>query len=117
MKTPNFYAVIIGSEILNGRRQDKHFIFVRDALLQRGHLLFATFIIKDDTQLIHSIFTLIKNDPNAVMLCFGGIGSTPDDLTRQIAAQVFSDGDVVPHESFVSDIVERFGDKRLSASY
>jgi len=56
MKTPHFYAVIIGSEILNGRREDKHFTFIRDALLRRGHLLFSTFIIKDDIELIHSIF-------------------------------------------------------------
>lgn len=110
MITPNFYAVIIGSEILNGRREDKHFTFVRNALLERGHLLFATFIIKDDTQLIHNIFTLIKNDPNGVLLSFGGIGSTPDDLTRQIAANVFTDGVLVTHDKFLADILERFGD-------
>ncbi len=110
MKTPHFYAVIIGSEILNGRREDKHFVFIRDALLRRGHLLFSTFIIKDDSELIHSIFRLIKNDPNGVLFSFGGIGSTPDDLTRQIASDVFDDGILVPHVKFVSDIVERFGD-------
>jgi molybdopterin-biosynthesis enzyme MoeA-like protein len=110
MKTPHFYAVIIGSEILNGRREDKHFTFIRDALLRRGHLLFSTFIIKDDIELIHSIFTLIKNDPKGVLFSFGGIGSTPDDLTRQIASDVFDDGILAPHVKFASDIVERFGD-------
>ena len=54
MKTPNFYCVIIGSEILNGRRIDKHFLYLRNALMQRGHTLFASFIIKDDHDLIHS---------------------------------------------------------------
>jgi len=111
MKTPHFYAVIIGSEILNGRRIDKHFDFVRDALLARGHVLFSTFIIKDDIELIHSIYTLIKKDPNSVMFSFGGIGSTPDDLTRQIASDVFSDGILVSHTSFYTDILERFGDQ------
>jgi molybdopterin-biosynthesis enzyme MoeA-like protein len=111
MKTPHFYAVIIGSEILNGRRIDKHFDFVRDALLHRGHVLFSTFIIKDDRELIHSIYTLIKKDPNGVMFSFGGIGSTPDDLTRQIASDVFSDGILVSQTSFYTDILERFGDQ------
>ncbi len=111
MKTPHFYAVIIGTEILNGRRIDKHFDFVRDALLHRGHVLFSTFIIKDDSALIHSIYTLIKNDPNGVLFSFGGIGSTPDDLTRQIASDVFSDGILVSHASFYADILERFGDQ------
>ena len=109
MKTYHFYAVIIGSEILNGRREDKHFAFIRDALIARGHTLFSTFIIKDDIELIRSIFTLIKNDPDGVMFSFGGIGSTPDDLTRAIAAEVFSDGILVSHEQFSRDIIERFG--------
>lgn len=110
MKTPHFYAVIIGSEILNGRREDKHFLYLRDVLLQRGHVLFSSFIIKDDPVLIRNIFELIKNDPDAVMFSFGGIGSTPDDLTRQIASDVFRDGELVSHEQFHSDIIERFGD-------
>ncbi|MBD3798318.1 molybdopterin-binding protein [Sulfuricurvum sp.] len=110
MKTPHFYAVIIGSEILNARREDKHFLFIRDALLRRGHTLFSSFIIKDDPTLIYNTFTMIKNDPDAVMFSFGGIGSTPDDLTRQMAANVFSDGQLIPHEQFTTDIIERFAD-------
>lgn len=110
MKTPHFYAVIIGSEILNGRREDKHFIYLRDALLQRGYTLFSSFIIKDDPLLIRNTFEMIRNDPDAVMFSFGGIGSTPDDLTRQIASDVFSDGVLVSHQQFHSDIIERFGD-------
>lgn len=110
MKTPHFYAVIIGSEILNNRRQDKHFPFIRDALAQRGHNLFASFIIKDDAQLIASTYSMIKNDPNAVMFSFGGIGSTPDDLTREIASKIFSDGMLIPHDQFRCDIIDRFGE-------
>lgn len=110
MKTPHFYAVIIGSEILNGRREDKHFLYIRDALLRRGYTLFSSFTIKDNPLLIHNTFAMIKNDSDAVMFSFGGIGSTPDDLTRQSAADVFSDGILVPHEQFTRDITERFGD-------
>lgn len=110
MKIPHFYAVIIGSEILNNRRTDKHFAFIRDALMHRGHTLFASFIIKDDPVLISSTYTMIKNDPDAIMFSFGGIGSTPDDLTRQIAANVFSDGELMAHQQFHKDICDRFGD-------
>jgi molybdopterin-biosynthesis enzyme MoeA-like protein len=110
MKTPHFYAVIIGTEILNGRRDDKHFLYLRDALLRRGHTLFSSIIIKDDPTLIANTFTMVKNDPNAVMFSFGGIGSTPDDLTRQLASAVFGDEILYPHEQFTHDIIERFGD-------
>lgn len=111
MKTTHFYAIIIGSEILNGRRNDKHFNFIRDALIARGHTLFASLTIKDDPVLIRNTFTMVKNDPAAVMFSFGGIGSTPDDLTRQISAEVFGDGVLYPHRKFRADIVERFGDE------
>jgi molybdopterin-biosynthesis enzyme MoeA-like protein len=116
MKTPHFYAVIIGSEILNGRRDDKHFLYLRDSLMQRGHTLFASFIIKDDHHLIHSTYSMIQQDPKAVMFSFGGIGSTPDDLTRQIASEVFSDGNLVSHEQFYADIPERLADKAFPNS-
>jgi len=107
----NFYAVIIGTEILNGRRVDKHFAFLQAELQKYGHELFASFVIKDDKELMRRTYRMIKEDPNAVMFSFGGIGSTPDDLTREIAAEVFRDAKVVTHEQFKHDIVEKFGDE------
>jgi molybdopterin-biosynthesis enzyme MoeA-like protein len=107
----NFYALIIGTEILNARRQDKHFEFVRDELAKYGHELFASFIIKDDKELITKAFRMIQSDKDAVMFSFGGIGSTPDDLTREISAEVFSNANTTPHKQFLQDIIERFGEK------
>jgi molybdopterin-biosynthesis enzyme MoeA-like protein len=108
---PHFYAVIIGTEILNGRRQDKHFTFVKEALLARGHTLFASLVIKDDARLIEQIFTLVAHDPLAVLFSFGGIGSTPDDLTRQIAADIFTGLRLERHPEFEQAIIERFGEE------
>lgn len=107
----NFYACIIGSEILNGRRADKHFDFLKNELQKYGHELFASFIIKDDMDLIKNIYTLIKSDKESVMFSFGGIGATPDDLTREIAADVFTSKPLQRHKKFEDDIVERFGDE------
>jgi molybdopterin-biosynthesis enzyme MoeA-like protein len=107
----NFYALIIGTEILNGRRQDKHFEFVKSELAKYGHELFASFIIKDDKKLIAKTFEMIKADKNAVLFSFGGIGSTPDDLTREISAKVFENKYVTPHKKFLEDIIERFQEK------
>jgi molybdopterin-biosynthesis enzyme MoeA-like protein len=107
----HFYALIIGTEILNGRREDKHFAFVRKELEKYGHELYASFIVKDDRTLMKNIYNLIKQDPQAVLFSFGGIGSTPDDLTREIAAEVFSASSLVRHKKFEQDIIERFGDQ------
>ncbi|QOP45648.1 competence/damage-inducible protein A [Sulfurimonas paralvinellae] len=103
-----FYLVIIGTEILNGRREDKHFKFVQEELAKYGHELFASFTIKDDNELITRTYKMIQQDKEAVMFSFGGIGSTPDDLTRQIAADVFTNAPIVTHEKFKQDIIERF---------
>jgi molybdopterin-biosynthesis enzyme MoeA-like protein len=105
----NFYVVIIGTEILNARRQDKHFAFVQKELSRYGHEIFASFILKDDKKLIARTYKMIKEDPEAVMFSFGGIGSTPDDLTREIASEVFRSSKPVVHHKFLQDILERFG--------
>ena len=106
-----FYQVIIGSEILNRRRQDKHFAFLADELLKRGEKLHASFIIEDDPELIAKTFELVKSDPESVMFSFGGIGSTPDDLTRAIAAKVFTGKPLVVHEEAKRRILTQFGDE------
>ena len=111
IKNPNFYLVIIGTEILNGRREDKHFSFVRDELLKRGWVLNASFIIADKPSLMEDIYTLIKKDPNSVMFSFGGIGATPDDYTREIAAKVFRDSKMETNQEAKKLIVEQFKDK------
>ena len=106
----HIYAVIIGTEILNGRREDKHFSFLRDTLLEYGYELYASFIIKDDPALIENVYRMIKNDTESVMFSFGGIGSTPDDLTREIASKVFREAPLVRNEEFFEAILEKFGD-------
>jgi len=107
----NFYAVIIGTEILNARREDKHFKFVQKELANYGHQLFASFILKDDKELIENIYKLVKNDKNSVLFSFGGIGSTPDDLTRDIASNIFTNSPTLRHKQFEKDIIERFNDE------
>ncbi len=121
IKTPNFYSVIIGTELLNGRRNDAHFSFLNAQLLSRGWEHKASFVIGDDTTLMENIFNLIKNDPNSVMFCFGGIGSTPDDYTRQIAGKVFCDGKMEFHEEAKTNIINQFGSEayphRINMAY
>lgn len=106
----HFYQVIIGSEILNRRRKDRHFDFLSTELTALGEKLHASFIIEDNRQLIENVFTLIKNDPESIMFSFGGIGSTPDDLTREIAAKVFTGKPLILHKEAKERIINQFGD-------
>ena len=111
MKSPHFYAVIIGTEILNGRRTDRHFEFLKTTVALYGHTLYASLVIRDDAALIEAAYRMISRDPQGVMFSFGGIGATPDDLTRPIAAKVFTDKPLQRHLKFEQDIIERFGDE------
>ena len=121
LEKPNFYSVIIGTELLNGRRTDAHFSFINQQLLSRGWEQKASFVINDDTNLMENIFNLIKSDPNSVMFCFGGIGATPDDYTRVVAGKVFRDGKMEFHEEAKNKIINQFGDEayphRINMAY
>lgn len=107
----NFYTVIIGSELLNGRRKDSHFEFVNRELLKRGFEQKASFVIKDEPQFIEEVFNFIKNDKNSVMFSFGGIGATPDDYTREASANVFRNGKMEIHDKAKELIVNQFKDE------
>ena len=111
MSDSHIYAVIIGSEILNRKRVDKHFDFLSSALAKVGHNLFASLLVKDDAELIKQIYTLVKNDPKAIMFSFGGIGSTPDDLTRELSAEIFKNSQMQRNKKFEQDIIDRIGER------
>lgn len=117
----NFYSVIIGTELLNGRRTDKHFTFLNAQLTKRGFNHKASFVIKDDIELIQQTFEFIKQDKEAVMFCFGGIGATPDDLTREIAAKVFTCKPLFLHVKAKELIENQFGQEayphRINMAY
>ncbi len=105
--TPRFFALIIGTEILNRRRADRHFDFLSQALLKRGYKLIGSFIIEDDSALIIQTIRFIAAQPGAVLFSFGGIGSTPDDHTRKCAAIALRDGTLHTHEAARRIIAER----------
>jgi len=80
--------ILIGDELLNGSRKDKHMEKVIELLKVRGLSLSWARIIGDTQQEI--VATLAQTIPsNDVVFSFGGIGATPDDLTRASAAKAF----------------------------
>ncbi len=105
----NFYSVIIGTELLNGRRKDAHFAFLNKELLKRGWEQKGSLVIKDEPPFMEDIYNLIKKDPDAVMFSFGGIGATPDDYTREVASKVFTNGQMEINKGAKKAILDKFG--------
>jgi len=109
MSQPTFGAVVIGDEILSGRRTDRHIPAVIERLNARGLRLGWACVIGDEPARITE--TLRRSmDANEVVFCFGGIGATPDDLTRECAAQAAG----VPlerHPGALAEIEAQFGEQ------
>ena len=102
-----FGALIIGDEILSGKRQDKHFVKVIDILKQRGLELAWCEYLGDDPQRITAVLKRTFGGDD-VVFSFGGIGATPDDHTRQCAAQALGVA-LLGHPEATKEIVDRFG--------
>jgi molybdopterin-biosynthesis enzyme MoeA-like protein len=81
----SFGLLVIGDEILSGRRQDKHLPKVIELLAARGHALGWAQFIGDDRPRIIAALKDARASGDIVFSC-GGIGATPDDHTRQCAA-------------------------------
>jgi molybdopterin-biosynthesis enzyme MoeA-like protein len=77
--------IIVGDEILSGKRADKHLARVIEILSARGLRLRWAQYVGDDrpaiTELLRQSFA-----SNDIVFSCGGIGATPDDHTRQAAA-------------------------------
>ena len=83
---PKIRLILIGDELLSGRRQDKHMAHLIQLLAERGMQLGGAEIVSDEQDEIAAVLerSFATKD---IVLCCGGIGATPDDRTRQAAAQ------------------------------
>lgn len=88
-----FGAIIVGDEILLGKRTDRHVPFLIEALNTRGHELAWAQIVSDDAERLERVLQLSMEEAargDIAVISFGGIGATPDDRTRQCAAAAAS---------------------------
>lgn len=85
-----FGLIIVGDEILSGKRADKHLPKVIELLGARGLALGYAHYVGDDPArleaLLKDAFAAARDQGDVVFSC-GGIGATPDDHTRQCAAR------------------------------
>jgi molybdopterin-biosynthesis enzyme MoeA-like protein len=81
-----FGLIVIGDEILSGRRSDKHLSKFIELLNERGlNLSWARYVGDDPEQIVQCLKeTFASGD---VVFSTGGIGATPDDHTRACAAK------------------------------
>ena len=81
-----FGLIVIGDEILVGQRKDRHFTHFKSMFSARGLCLNQTWFLPDDKETLIRHLRFSFSLDLAVFVC-GGIGATPDDLTRDCAAE------------------------------
>jgi molybdopterin-biosynthesis enzyme MoeA-like protein len=108
MDIPNFGIYIIGDEILSGKRLDGHLSKSIELLSARGLALsWAQYLGDDPAQITAALkASFAKSD---IVFSFGGIGATPDDYTRQCAADALN-MPIERHAGAVAEIVAQFGE-------
>jgi molybdopterin-biosynthesis enzyme MoeA-like protein len=103
----NFGALIIGDEILSGKRQDKHLSKLIETLALYGlSLSYAHYLGDDPERITATLRQTLATDH--IVFSFGGIGATPDDYTRQSAAAALGVA-LHRHPDAVAEIEARFG--------
>jgi molybdopterin-biosynthesis enzyme MoeA-like protein len=108
-----FGLIIIGDEILSGKRTDQHFPKVVEMLNARGLQLAWAEYVGDDRERITATLQRTLASDDVVFSC-GGIGATPDDHTRQCAAAALG-VELVLHLEAKEKITERFTDMAKEA--
>ena len=85
-----FGLIIIGDEIVQGERIDAHFPAIKKILAERGlRLAWVEYLCDDRAELVARFEQSFQRSlaQDCPVLVTGGIGATPDDHTRQAAAQ------------------------------
>ncbi|MDQ0586885.1 competence/damage-inducible protein A [Variovorax paradoxus] len=84
--TRAFGLIVVGDEILSGKRADKHMPKVIELLAARGlQLGWAEYVGDEPARITAALGRAFGSGD--IVFSTGGIGATPDDHTRQCAAQ------------------------------
>ena len=101
-------VIIVGDEILSGKRTDKHLAKVIELLSARGlPLAWAEYVGDDPVRITAALKRAFASGD--VVFSTGGIGATPDDHTRQCAAAALG-VPLVLHPEAKAFILERMQD-------
>ena len=87
-KVPSAAILTIGDEVLRGDTVDTNKAFLGSELTRRGIAVNLAATVPDEVATIAAWVRLLA-DTHDHVLCCGGIGPTPDDLTRAALAAAF----------------------------
>ncbi|MGH8274385.1 MAG: competence/damage-inducible protein A [Gammaproteobacteria bacterium] len=101
--------ILIGDELLSGKRRDAHLANAAHLMAERGLAVDWVRIEHDDLTVLTHVFRDVMQSGD-IAFSYGGIGATPDDVTRPAAAAA-AKTPLVRHPEIVKMIEERFGER------
>ena len=105
---PEFGLIIVGDEILSGKRADKHMPKAIELLSARGLSLdWADYVGDSPERITRTLARAFES--NSIVFSCGGIGATPDDHTRQCAGKALG-AELALHPQAEALIRERMQD-------
>lgn len=101
--------ISIGDEILKGRILNTNVSFLSHLLQKNGYSVFRQTTLPDEKEQLRSGLeeALSRGD---LVICTGGLGPTLDDITREVAAEVF-DSDFYIDPSLAEELKKRYQDR------
>ncbi len=101
----------IGDELLQGQITNTNATFIADALTQKGITIAWMRTVGDNKPAILSALKQAQSDARAVIIT-GGLGPTPDDLTKSCLAEFFSDK-IIFRDDLLEHVKARFAARGL----
>jgi molybdenum cofactor synthesis domain-containing protein len=101
--------IIIGNEILSGRTRDRNAYWLARQFHSLGIALGRISVVPDIIATIVTEVRLFSESFDYILVC-GGIGPTPDDLTRQSVSQAFGLA-CVPHPEALQLLKDFYGER------
>jgi competence/damage-inducible protein CinA-like protein len=99
-------VLAVGTELLLGQLIDTNSAWIGEQLAAVGIDSHLHVVVGDNQDRVVEVLRWLLDQSNAVLVC-GGLGPTPDDLTREAIAEVMGVG-LVRHEDLVDRIRELF---------
>jgi len=101
--------ILIGDELLSGKRRDEHLDNAARIGAERGLDIDWVRIEHDELARLTGVFRETM-DSGDIVFSYGGIGATPDDVTRPAAAAA-AGVPLVRHPGIAGDLEKRYGDE------
>ena len=110
MRRPRAQVLLVGSELIGGRKADRNGPLLAHTAEALGHEVSGQFFVPDDKKIIAATISASEVTETSLLLIAGGLGPTSDDLTREAIADAL-DRDLELDPAALVRIESRYEDR------